>query len=77
MHHAFLYIPLASLHNYDVFFDVSKWVLDHLAPTLWLCYEMSYQIRQNSGVAIAHCQTQSTVDLCKEKQKIQSYRLFQ
>ena len=32
---------------------------------------MSYQIRQNSGVAIAHCQTQSTVDLRKEEQKIQ------
>ena len=32
---------------------------------------MSYQIRQNSGVAIAHCQTQSTVDLRKEEKKIQ------
>ena len=32
---------------------------------------MSYQIRQNSGVAIPHCQTQSTVDLRKEEQKIQ------
>ena len=32
---------------------------------------MSYQIRQNSGVSIPHCQTQSTVDLRKEEQEIQ------